>query len=486
MGRAEIGIDVGWSTRRRSCAVALRNCDLPLPMAKTYGASRSGVRAARLYLTEVCNLVSKWHADFPDVVNNAVVTIDGPMGPSGRPTRNRDVDSRFASGDFHGRTQPYYVEHKSSALYLDATYAIVDSFAHAGSFSVQVAGQRAANGLTLAETHPTVALAVLAQRAPKDQVPSRKNPVLIEKRSVGAKSDFYWIIGGRSRVQSALGSPVGKERDHELVAGLVCLMISAQLAGTASDGSHAEPHGNPAQGVYFLPDPWHQDWLDRSETRLDGVQSKVVAVRKTRQSMSADQENLDSNDLDAGDRVILTLCDNGGIWEKHNSWLSGIEGDCFYFRLIDSDTLIELNRAGGSGQWTSRPTPLDLARQFGFQRDHLERAYEVLLEGTIEGLCDGGRGTQLASTAPSRVDSNTIPEHTLNFLRKDWEEQRDSLDIQEDSPTEADLELEFYPLGRAIAKLEAGERLTEQERRVASDLLRSEFDDDDIDQWLGI
>ena len=124
------------------------------------------------------------------------------------------MDSHFASGDFHGRTQPYYVEHKSSALYLDATYRIVDAFAQAGSYSVQVADQQAAAGLVLAETHPTVALAVLAQRAPKDQIPSRKNPVVIDGRSVGAKSDFYWIIGGKGRVQSAIGSRISKERDN--------------------------------------------------------------------------------------------------------------------------------------------------------------------------------------------------------------------------------------------------------------------------------
>ncbi len=69
-----------------------------------------------------------------------------------------------------------------------------------------------------------------------------------------------------------------------------------------------------------------------------------------------------------GDRRLLVLNDDGGIWQKHNEWLVGLEETTWVITLDSKQEVIPIKRATGgqiSGQWVSvsaDQTPLRLAR----------------------------------------------------------------------------------------------------------------------------
>jgi hypothetical protein len=73
-----------------------------------------------------------------------------------------------------------------------------------------------------------------------------------------------------------------------------------------------------------------------------------------------------------GDKQLLVLKDNGGIWEKHNDWLVELDEPVCVKTLDSKQEVVPLKRASGgksSGQWVSvnkdqRPLKLAQARDY--------------------------------------------------------------------------------------------------------------------------
>jgi hypothetical protein len=79
-----IGIDVGWSEKRPTCGLAISNGKLPLPnLRRSLYADGGRIRATRLKLSELVVLLSCWSVEHPDQLAEAIVVIDGPLGPDG-------------------------------------------------------------------------------------------------------------------------------------------------------------------------------------------------------------------------------------------------------------------------------------------------------------------------------------------------------------------------------------------------------------------
>ena len=369
MSRPLIGIDVGWSKKRRSCGVALANTSLTIPgPTSRYGLIESGC----LRLDTLLETIRGWRTRNPGALARAIVVIDGPLGPAGRPTLDRYVDKACAIGGFAGRCQPMPVSHPSSAQYLDATYAVLEALGM--SHDVWAGGPIPDEGPVVAETNPTVALALLTAQQPIARLPSRRFaralPVNGESRLIRAKSDWYWEIGGDQVVSGHLTRDgLLPEHDHERIAALTCLGIAAALQDKAALAIGDE------HGIYAVFPTYDMSW--ESDVRRVGIrhgtgapchrpalagidaQVPVVPVAVVESTRDAGRTPLDDLDLDGGDEVDLLLCDSGGVNEKHNPWLAGCLPALGLRTLGDRGQVISLDHGPGRprnpDQWIASP-----------------------------------------------------------------------------------------------------------------------------------
>lgn len=232
--RIFVGIDIGWSRTRRLCGVATCGGSLALPRAVSYG---SGVAATKVGIDELKSMLWRWSHEHAAEVARAVLVLDGPLAVGAPPSGDRAIDSGCGTGGFSGRAQPTPISHPSGEIFVRTTYAVVDALGPEARASIWVGGSLP-DGLVLAETNPTVALAMVLPQQPVDTIPTRSRPRLFNERSVRAKSDWYWRLGGGTIVAEALGCPIAaKEMDHERVAALTCLALARQFAGGSLDGS---------------------------------------------------------------------------------------------------------------------------------------------------------------------------------------------------------------------------------------------------------
>ena len=131
-GTIGIGIDIGWSERTKSCALAIRGCEPnPVPTSwtrytPTVGSDSTHVGLFRL--KELLQFLPEFLAQFKDRVSDMVVVVDGPLGPGGPPSENRHVDSAFCRGPFNGRMQPSLVTSKDGPKYVAVTRDVLDPF----------------------------------------------------------------------------------------------------------------------------------------------------------------------------------------------------------------------------------------------------------------------------------------------------------------------------------------------------------------------
>ncbi len=235
-GTIGIGIDIGWSERTKSCALAIRGCEPnPVPTSwtrytPTVGSDSTHVGLFRL--KELLQFLPEFLAQFKDRVSDMVVVVDGPLGPGGPPSENRHVDSAFCRGPFNGRMQPSLVTSKDGPKYVAVTRDVLDPFFKAlGVAFISPWPFSGAKGqFVYAETHPTVGLALLVPQQAKKSLPSHKRPFKTPEKTFGAKSDWYWRIGARDRVAVALKARVSAETHHDRVAGLYCLAVAEALA----------------------------------------------------------------------------------------------------------------------------------------------------------------------------------------------------------------------------------------------------------------
>jgi hypothetical protein len=258
-----IGIDVGWSKDRSTCGIAVADPELPFPEDRRRRLEIEGgrIRARRFKMCELVEVLKNWSDHYRQHLANAVVVIDGPIGPVEPPAADRLVDKQCATGPFQGWAQPMPVSHKSSEKFIGATYELLGALA---PWQACISGKTPRPGIIVIETNPTVALAVMMPRVPLNHIASRGRPLLHRGEFIGAKSDWYWRNGAGRQVARALAlgdacAQIAHETDHELCAALTCLALAHQFANCACDRSGAIALGDE-NGIYLLPAEIDRTW----------------------------------------------------------------------------------------------------------------------------------------------------------------------------------------------------------------------------------
>ncbi len=259
--RIEIGIDVGWSKRNRSCGVALRGIT---PAWDGRYVTNYGDIALKLFrLDELVNWLPGFIERLGDDLHRTTLVVDGPLGLHGPPQVNRHVDGASRIQGFYGRAFPNDVTGNSGQTYVNTTYHIVNPFLNVGN-TIPWLGDRDLNGLTVTETHPTVGLAMLLPMFDPATLPSRNRPLCDGAggdRLIRAKSDWYWTRDGGHKVARLLVTPnISDESHHERRAALFCLAVAKCLScNQAIAMGRADGVDN---GVYVLPACLHENWRD--------------------------------------------------------------------------------------------------------------------------------------------------------------------------------------------------------------------------------
>ena len=388
----QIGIDIGWSEKKRSSAVAAYD---PLNLIKwpiraaTYsdGLSSSCFRFSEVleFLLEVQSASAKY--------DRIVTVFDGPIGPNGRPRKNRYVDGAFRRGEFNRRMQPADVSTDKGHVYVDATYETIQSLVP--NFKPWLGGAQTQRAV-VAETNPTVGLALINRKYVPDELPARSRPLVPptgnrSSKAIRAKSDFYWRTCGAFFCSELLESEsIAAELDHERVASLYCLAVAKSI--TTNNYCSC---GRMTDGVYLFPAEIHPDWkvdvqsvgVVAGQLRAKLHDGKAMDFSKWKFAMKAASttknddrktayklaDELENELACKGDNDYLLLNDNGGVWEAHNDWLSDMEAPVRAVSLTNGEKL-ELKRAqGDGGQWCCKPPPNKLAASHGLDVSHLSK-----------------------------------------------------------------------------------------------------------------
>ena len=385
MQSIQIGIDVGWSERRRTCGVAIRGTQIDGEYAshKKYDGDVP-IHVYCFTLTELLNFLDDLSVKVRESNSEVVLVIDGPLGPKERPTEDRFVDSACARGAFNRRAQPNRItDAQNGKIYVNTTYSILERFLdplkmeshHPWPWS---SAQNGGSQLLIAETHPTVGMALMLEHQTPDSLPARKRPMVWNYRTYRAKSDWYWRIVAKDIVAKILEVPsVATDSHHERVAALYCLSVAARLADHQDDQLTVCAIGRD-DGVYVVPSCIHANWKEQlKENNLvyrGTAQFPEEAIAQI--ALPGLDEiavlNLDDNDTIGknDDDLLLTLNDNGGIWESVNPWLEGLESPV---RLQIGIQEIEFVRTNNPIQWNplGAETTLRLAKNDGYWGSHL-------------------------------------------------------------------------------------------------------------------
>jgi hypothetical protein len=398
-----LGIDIGWSEKQRSCAFAAHDPKQKIiwPVrAQKYGNNEAA--CCRFKLSELIGFLASVR-DAMAHYDQTVVVVDGPLGPHSRPTENRPVDSSFRCDEFRNRMQPSDIKSEVGQTYVRATYQVAECLAI--PITPWVEGP-VDSSFVIAETNPTVGLALINRKYAVNKIPSRKRPLVPpsskpDERAIRAKSDFYWRIGANMVCGDILRSTsVAAERNHENVAGLYCLAVASALSA-----GNAISFGDKQAGVYVFPNTINVDWhadlakvgivsgsVQSLQTRAQDIDfdswcpTVVLPKKSTEAPITLEASNDQFNeDLSIDDNnEILLLCDNGSVWQQHNDWLEGVSGPVT-LQCLATGEAIELVRARGAGQWTANPTTLSIAKLNAFDRGHLSREHCVAIEvGILE------------------------------------------------------------------------------------------------------
>jgi len=295
------------------------------------------------------------------------------------------VDRLCATGAFKGWAQPTPISHPSSRTFIEATYRLLAALGQ--NVHVWIAGERPHGGITVVETNPTVALAVMMPRVELDQIATRGRPLPFRGVLVTAKSDWYWRNGAGGHVARGLAigevcREISTVTDHDLCAALTCLSLAHQFADSACNGSKAIALGDRS-GIYLLPANIDRSWEKGFCRPLFGTpnfqdhtpecSSVWGAAHWTETVVPSGRTDPKSapRDLAKGDCFVLVLADSGGVWEKHNPWLRGLTSPVRLASMEVAGYEMELRSALGgdsSGHWTLAPAAAVIARRYGQPR----------------------------------------------------------------------------------------------------------------------
>jgi len=388
MTRLVLGLDIGWSKRRRSCALAVRGPASVL-RPRPY---KNNVSVGLFYLPDLLDELSRLARLQPEVFRDALLVVDGPVGPDLEAIPERGVDGAFGRGGFHNRAPGYAITQGSGLDLARATSEVLRKLRELGTVKPWLGGPLPPDGIVVAETNPTPAMALLLPQQPVDSLPSRSSARAVGGFTLRAKSDWYWHLGAGAHAARVLGDPsIAGERNHERVAGLFSLALALALADDAADGSSVVALGD-SKGIYLAPANIDKTW--EADVRRVGVhhgqatfgaQETVPLVRQEEANELAVAGT--SVGLSAGDADVVTvvLNDNGGLNLAANPWLEEVELPC---RLAGPDGIaLQVTEAfsGRDDQYRIAPTALSLARKLGFDGGHLSKENSRAFEGRIEG-----------------------------------------------------------------------------------------------------
>lgn len=262
-----LGIDVGWSGSRRSCALATTS------PAVQHRARQFGSRIfVGLYsLKELLEELRRLTTAYSEAFQSAILVIDGPVGPKIDAVPYRRVDTAFSRGGFHNRAPAYAITHGAGLKLSRVTAEILHTLDGLVPVCPWIGGARPSRGLVVAETNPTPAMALLLPQQKVPTLPSRARPKSLDGARIRAKSDWYWHLGAGAYTARVLGNAsIATEKNHERRAALFTLALASALVNKVGCGNAVVALGD-ADGVYAVPSDIHETWA--ADVRRVGVMS---------------------------------------------------------------------------------------------------------------------------------------------------------------------------------------------------------------------
>jgi predicted nuclease with RNAse H fold len=224
-----LGVDVGYSARRRTTGIAWRIGD-------TVGAVRAGT------------LWSDRQGQLPSGVTFSVAALDAPILPDHQGCPLRGCEAVFYGGAFWNRCRPGFSHHGRGLALRKAGREAAWQFALVLDGKCIAPAVAVRTGVPIVEAFPNTFLGVLlAESAFEKTAKSETKSDWLYRMAVGE--------GSIDRALQELGwteaetiSAFENERDHELCAAFVCLLT----AGFAAAGT-ATVIGDATHGWFWLP-----------------------------------------------------------------------------------------------------------------------------------------------------------------------------------------------------------------------------------------
>jgi hypothetical protein len=346
-----IGLDVGWSEKRRTCGVAVLGARVEENGTVTYGH----VSAVALLKRDVAGVLKPIVDSALREGQRVLIVADAIVGPHREPSENRAVDGGCSRGGFNGRAAAYPATHPTGRHLSVALHEVLEELVgpvRSGWTPWFGEGPLPESGVVVVETNPTPTMALALDMADVTSLPTRAKPVrLADGTVVRAKSDWYWRSGAGALAAETLRAPdVARERHHERVAGLWCLALAYALARGGAAALLGDEHG-----VYLTStvDPsWRVD-VERVGVRWGTVQyrpRKRVPPDKLQDSPAAApsppgtnvagppiREGTDDQALPEN-RVHVSFTDVGGLSVSANPWLEDLVAP-LWLRLLGPTTV---------------------------------------------------------------------------------------------------------------------------------------------------
>lgn len=321
-----IGLEVGWSGKRRTCGLAIS------------GAKLNGLRAVELGWVSAAALtfeeaIRALKALLAASDGRVFLVAHGHLGRSRTPTERRVVDGATRTGLFAGRAQPLAATQPPTPRISEALADLLDGAAGKGAWTPWFGdGPIPQTGIIVTETNVTTSLAVALPPVPLEKLPSRPRPLRRAKAPLlRSKAEYYWLAGGNRIAAEILDEKsVATERDATRSAALWCLALAqAVLCG---DGALL----GDGDGVCAVG-PVHPEWVAEVTRvgvhagKVHAVASKASAVGGTPVDLHVVEPHtaldLEADDgADRGDGVWTVFSENGTISSALNPWIGELSG----------------------------------------------------------------------------------------------------------------------------------------------------------------
>jgi hypothetical protein len=381
--RLLLGIDVGWSASRRSCALATTG-QVSQSRCRSF---KHGVSVGLYTLDELLDELAHLLRDHLEAFQSAVLVIDGPVGPHIDAVPSRAVDSLFSRGGFRNRAPAYPIAH-GSGLMLSRTSARILRLLD-GTIPVRpwLGGPLPSDGLAVVETNPTPALAMLLPQQDVATLPSRGHPKYVDGRLISAKSDWYWRLGAGAYAARVLrDESIALDTNHERVAGLFALALASEL----TRGEAAVAALGDKDGIYLVAANIDQTWradverIGIAHGQVKFVRHQVVELKATNvQTLEVPNAKADETILEGtDDSVLVVLNDNGGLNVAANPWLDEVSVPC-QLEAANLSFTVEAAFHGRKDMFRITPSAKALAKRLGFAGKHLSKTTPLTFQATI-------------------------------------------------------------------------------------------------------